>query len=214
LELGAVSARLGNRERAGDLYQQAFIIWQNLGNPHQEAVALFELGALTQAAEQWDDARRYYEASLQAAEMANDAQARGRALQALGLVFEHLGQFNDARRCYEIVFAMRQEAHDSVGQAGALNVLGVLEFRQRNLPAARDYLVASLNNALDAQNPYWEAEGRYWLGEVELAQGNQREASAQWRRALQLYLQLGRTADAEETQRRLTRLANPADSSA
>jgi tetratricopeptide (TPR) repeat protein len=208
-ELGAVANSLGQKNRAQEWYERALAIWRSLGNARNEAAALFDLGRMAQEDDDLDTANAYYDASLKAAREDDDNQGQGRALQALGLIAESRGQIEEARRCYELVFEMRQQAGDTIGQAGALNVLGVLEYRQHHFPAAQDHLAASLKHAQLAQNEFWQAEAYFWLGETAVAMGDARRALAEWQRALQLYIHLGRKGDAEETQRRLTRLLTP-----
>jgi tetratricopeptide (TPR) repeat protein len=205
-ELATLQANIGYRSRARETFEHSLKVWQGLGNSRNAATVLFELGRLAQEDNQSENARVYYDGSLQAAREADDEQAMARALQAMGLIFETNGQIEDARRCYEKVFEMRQNAHDPVGMAGALEVLGVLEFRQGRYAAAYDLLTASLNNAIDAGNLFWEAEARFWLGETLVAMRNPHDAANQWQRALALYIRQGRAADVEETQRRLARL--------
>jgi tetratricopeptide (TPR) repeat protein len=206
-ELAAIETDVGHGGRAREWYERSLEIWRSLGNGRNEAAALFELGRLAQEGEESENARAYYDASLRAATDAQDEQGMARALQALGLIFEARGEIEEARRCYEMVFEMRQNAHDPVGMAGALNVLGVLEFHRGRFPAAHDLLTASLNNAIDAGNLFWQAEAHFWLGETALAARDPRSAADQWQHALAHYNRQGRAADAEETQRRLARLA-------
>jgi tetratricopeptide (TPR) repeat protein len=202
-ELATIELSCRNRARGRSWYEHSLNIWRALGNRKNEADVLFDLGRLTQEDNDPYGARSYFQNSLDAARDSGDDQGQARALQALGLIAESFKQFDEARNYYEQVFEMRQRAHDPVGQAGALNVLGVLEYRQKRYNAAFDLLTASLNNALDAQNDFWEAEARFWLGETASAMGNAQEAASQWQRALALYVRLGRARDVQETQRRL-----------
>ncbi len=208
-ELGTILHSLKRRSEALDWYEQALAIWRDLGNTRSEAAALFELGRMAQETEDLTDAHAYYEASVRAAKAGDDEQGQARALQALGLIEESQGQIEAARRCYELVFEMRQHAGDVIGQAGALNVLGVLEFRQQHFTAARDLLTTSLTHAVAAGNDFWEAEAHFWLGEVAFAEGDNLHALEQWQHALRLYIRQGRMPDAEEAQRRITRLTGP-----
>jgi len=208
-ELATIELSLGHRTRCREWYDHSLEIWRALGNRRNEAVLLFDLGRFYQDEDDLNNAQVYYDASLQASRESGDEQGQARALQAMGLIFESMNRPDEARQCYEQVFAMRQQAHDAVGQAGALNVLGVLEYKQRHFPAAKDLLTASLNNALDVHNDFWEAEARFWLGETAVALGNPREALAHWQRALVLYIRLGRASDVQETQRRLSAIMPP-----
>ena len=208
-ELGNIENSLGQKNRAQERYEHALAIWRSLGNARNEAATLFNLGRMSQEEEDFATARVYYEVSLKAAKSDGDEQGQGRALQALGLIAESQGEIEEARHFYELVFEMRQQAEDTVGQAGALNVLGVLEYHQHHYEAARDHLNASLKNAQTALNEFWAAEAYFWLGETALALSDPRQAIAAWQHALQLYIRLGRSTDAEETQRRLARLLTP-----
>src|SRR5262245_26417605 len=190
LNSDATFARIqGDYERALAGYQASFAIWQRLGNPARQAVALLNQGVLSYYLQDYPAAEHDLRASLELVRAAGATHTEAHAYLNLGLVARDQGRWGQAIELTNLAAELfeREGATEFVGYAS--NNIGEVEMLRGQLDAALvhfERVLVQMTTRTYAVDTYLN------MGLVRQAQGNDVAALDHYRAALDLALELGR----------------------
>ncbi len=102
-------------------YQRAAALWQQLGQPAEEARAAYCAGTLFQELDDAEQAKRYLARAATLLDQLGDQNTRAYLLNALGLTLDQLGQRRQARQQLQQASELNQKLGDPYLAAKTLN---------------------------------------------------------------------------------------------
>jgi CHAT domain-containing protein/Tfp pilus assembly protein PilF len=111
--------------RAIDLYEQALIVYREIGDRHGEAASLNNLGVCYKAVAEYERAIDYYEQSLAISQEIGDRRGASNSLNNLGVCYRALAEYERAIDYYEQSLAIQKEIGNRRGEAASLDNLGI-----------------------------------------------------------------------------------------
>jgi len=199
---------------AGEAYQKALTVYQNLTdiNEKQKAVSsagiYHQLGMVAQEQRQWAQAEEYYRQALQIYIDFNDRYRQAATYHQLGTVAEEQRQWAQAEEHYRQALQIYIDFNDRYEQADIYHQLGMVAEEQRQWAQAEEYYRQALQIKIDFNDRYSQASTYHQLGIVAQEQRQWAQAEEYYRQALQIcidfndrykqatiYHQLGRVAE-------------------
>jgi len=98
------------------------------GNNYDTATFFHDLALLEENTGKYDDARCFYQQSLDLKEVLGDLPGIARTLHQLGIVAHYVGNYDEAQSLYERSLKIVESSNDQQGIAYTLHQLGVLVF--------------------------------------------------------------------------------------
>ncbi|MEU4039772.1 ATP-binding protein [Streptomyces collinus] len=124
LDLGSALNGLREFGEAAEALQRAADTFRDLGELHEEGIALEEISVAFRETGRLREAADACAAALERHEQLGDAARIGRGLTALGDVQQRLGEYDEAVATHELALIYCRKAGDRIGEVGALNGLG------------------------------------------------------------------------------------------
>jgi tetratricopeptide (TPR) repeat protein len=134
----------GHVDEATILFQEARVIYQELGHRRGEYRLLNSLANLQKSRGAYENARALFLEALSLAREVGDRHSEGGLLSNLGTVADDTGNFDGAIQYHEEALALRRDIEDLRGQAISLGNLGALTGRRNDHTGARQRFEESL----------------------------------------------------------------------
>lgn len=141
---GNQQIQIGQYKAAQPFFQQALVIYREIGNRQGEALTVNYLAIVERAQGKYRQALNYYNQALNIFRQLSDRTNEGTALNNIGKVYEGLGQYPQALEFYQQALAIRQQVSDRSGEAFTLTDLGFINMSLGQYPQALDFLQQSL----------------------------------------------------------------------
>ncbi len=177
---GVVYTQLGEIELAYDYYQQALAIREKIADLAGMATTLGNLSSLQLAKAHYQQAEQYLQQSINLYEQLNDQVGLSHTFNELGVLAEEQAHYQQALEYYQQGLDIRMSLGNQTLQAQSMNNIGFIYFMLLNKKHALVYWRQSEQLFQTIQNPLGIIHVRQNLGQIELAQGN-------WRNAFQLF---------------------------
>jgi DNA-binding SARP family transcriptional activator/tetratricopeptide (TPR) repeat protein len=200
--LGAICWRQGHYEQAASRHQRALAVFREIGDRAGQARALANLGAVCRKQGLLERAFDHLEQSRGLSQETGDRACEAEALSDLGEVCRVQGSHQRATEYYQRAIAMFHEIGHQASEAEALNGLGQALLAMVRPGPARASHARALALAIEAGDRYQEAGAHCGLAHVHQAEGDDQSAQDHWRRAADLYTELG-VPEADEIRRHL-----------
>jgi DNA-binding SARP family transcriptional activator/tetratricopeptide (TPR) repeat protein len=202
--LGRACARAGRTAEALDHLRQALTLADEAGDPRLLAYAHTNLASAWEI--QGDDrqALSHCQQALKVSQALGDRTREAVGLASVGWLHARLGQYDQAVDVCEQAFVLGGGLNYGNVQAAVLDTFGYIAHQTGRYAAALDYYGAALAGFREIGGTSTEADIHASLGDSHAALGQRAEASAAWRRALDLYRAQHRSTDVERMQRNLT----------
>jgi DNA-binding SARP family transcriptional activator/tetratricopeptide (TPR) repeat protein len=189
--LGELCHRRGEHDQAAEQHRRALALHREIGHSEQEAEALNKAGETLLAVGQPGRARSCHTTALTLTRRNGDRYQHGRALIGLGEVSRQLGQHDQAGDYHQQALSLLREIGDRGGQAEALNGSGETLLATGQHTQAQDSFAAALTLARRTGDRYQQARAHHGLAGSCRAAGDTSSADRHWRRALDIYTDLG-----------------------
>ncbi len=163
--IGWVYDRLGQKEQALEVYQQALAIHREVGNRPMEGTTLNNIGLVHSALGQKDKALDFYQQALAIHREVGNRPGEGTTLTNLAAVYSALGQKDKALGFYQQALAITREVGDRYGEGMALWNLGDLLEKLDRLEEAERALQDAVTALKDASSPQAQ-QAQSWLDPV------------------------------------------------
>jgi tetratricopeptide (TPR) repeat protein len=124
-ELGFIAWSQQRYREASTYYQQALIIFRQIGDRHGEASALDSLGLAAEQQYKYAESQRYYEAALELAQLLGDQRSAGATFANFGFLAFHQGDYGAAYQGFTQAAQLHQAIGHRRGEALALACLGL-----------------------------------------------------------------------------------------
>jgi tetratricopeptide (TPR) repeat protein len=180
--------RLGQQEEQKHTLTSLAELIQTLPtpDPKKQALVAHRWSAYQRLQHQWDAAQVEAQASLTAAQQANDPVLRGESLIQLGYLALAQEQFEVARKELDTAYTILSQARDHVGATRALNGLGMVCQSQNEFAQAEVYYQQALTLNQTTRNWANQAAALSHLGGLYLATKELAKAEIYSQRALEL----------------------------
>jgi tetratricopeptide (TPR) repeat protein len=189
--LGIVCHYLEDWAGARACHEQAWRIYQAIGDRRGEGSSLVNLGLISHAHGDYAGARVCYEEALCISREIGDRRNEGIALANLGLMCNQQGDYAGARACYEEAMRISREIGNRRSESIVLSNLALLCHRQGNDGAALQYGKQALHLAQDIGDRPIQAYALMHLGHALEGLGPLSEAAEVYQQALVLRQELG-----------------------
>jgi predicted ATPase/DNA-binding SARP family transcriptional activator len=163
---------LGELDAAHEHFENALALYRELGNLPGEAKALNNLSNVL--ADQGDlvTSIQYSEKALRIHFRMGNPRGQGAVLNNLGATYLSLGDYDKARSYYQKALLIHREGMNRQAEGETLANLSLLDCIQENYTSAR----ASARKAIELSEKMGDkinlANAYYYLGRIELAEGN------------------------------------------
>jgi class 3 adenylate cyclase/tetratricopeptide (TPR) repeat protein len=198
VELMHLLGRLGRNDEVLAAADAALAAAREAGEPHQEAVALNQLGMSSFDRGDFETAIGHYEAALHIHRALARPDNEGGTLANLGFAHLGLGELDAARTLFEQAAALCQQ----VGQLQNLGIveinLGIVALNLGDAAAAAGWAARAQSRLAAAGDRWAEAAAQRVAGQAALAQGRADDAAARLQAAQAQFEALGQPALALE----------------
>jgi CHAT domain-containing protein len=183
-------ARLqGDYQRARDNFQASYQLWQRLGNPAREGLALMNLGILNYYLQDYQAAERQLTTSLELFRIVENVHWQAMAWTNLGLVARDLGRWEQSLTAFEQAAAIFERDGPLDFLAQVTNNIAEVKLLQGQFDLAYN----SFERALaQMRTRTFAVDAHLGLGLVRQAQGDHAAALIHYRAALAIVQELGR----------------------
>ena len=142
---GDQQIQIGQPKAALQFFQQALVIYQQIGDRNGEALSLNYIAIVERARGDYTQALNFYNQALNIFRELGDRLNEGTALNNIGKVYEGLGQYPQALEFYQQALAIRRQVGDKSGEAFTLNDLGFINTSLGQYPQALNLWQQSLD---------------------------------------------------------------------
>ena len=165
--------RISQFREALQLWQQALVIYSEIGDRKGEAHSLGNLGAAYSSLGHYQRAIDFYQRSLAIKREIGDRKGEANSLGNLGLAYRRLGEYDQAIDFYQQALAIDKETGDRRGESASLNGLGDVYSHLGDYQRAIDFYQQSLAIQGDRRR---EANSLNGLGSVYALLGEYQRA--------------------------------------
>jgi tetratricopeptide (TPR) repeat protein len=198
LNLGAISNIEGQLDAAESHYHEARRSFREAGDVHGEAQALHNLGLLHVDRVEWDAADESYATALGLLAEVGNRETVGLIIMSRSELSCAMGRYQEAIEHCDAATAIFAEIGAEVHRGTTLRWKGRALREMQNYVAAQRALFEAIRIAHRAQAKLLEAEAMQELGGT-LALSGDHDAAKKWlRRALETFVALGATREADE----------------
>jgi DNA-binding SARP family transcriptional activator/tetratricopeptide (TPR) repeat protein len=196
--LGRLHRRLGQLDRAAEIYWQALNLHASLRDRAAEAEVLGNLGSVHWRQGHYRQAADHYQQAWTLYRQLGDQTGQAYALVRLGLVDQRLGEQTQAADRFEPALELFAQLGDRFSEAYVLSLLARLRHEPDQLERAANQLEQSLAVARRAGDRTGEAYALTDLAAVQARLGRLSEAAGHLRQAVVLHRRIGdRASEAE-----------------
>jgi CHAT domain-containing protein/tetratricopeptide (TPR) repeat protein len=167
-DMGTCNVKLGEYQRAVDLYHQSLEIWDRIGGPYDQASIRQALGNCYLQKPDYGAALKIFEEAGPAAKASGDLAQQGRATAGLAASQYYLYQLEQARETWEQALRFSRQAGDPDTEITVEQNLAVLYLNRGELQKALDLFIRLAPQA----PPEKVGLVRYNTGLVYLEMGN------------------------------------------
>ena len=178
------------------------LVWVS-GQPAAEAPWLHQLGVVSQARGDYDDALAWYRRSLQIEEELGNRAGMASTYHQLGIVSQARGDYDDALAWYRRSLQIEEELGNRAGMAISYHQLGIVSELRGDNDDALAWYRRSLQIEEELGNRAGMAISYHQLGMVSELRGDYDDALAWYRRSLQIKEELGDRAGVASTYHQL-----------
>ena len=191
LKLGKVLELLGRWAEAGERYQQALALADQMADRKARAWVHTALGELLRKQGLYEKSAVWLEQALNTFEDLEDHAGMGQAVHYAGTLAAQQGDYEQARLLYEQSLVIRRELGDKPQTASLLSNLGILARFRGDYNLARTLHEEGLAVRRELRDKWGIAVSVNNLGNVALDQNNLAEARAWLAEALALQREVG-----------------------
>ena len=207
--LGDVDCQQGRYGQAGDQLRQALAVFRHVGDPSGRAWALKILGDVEARLGDLGAAMEHHREALALDRQLGNPAGQAWALANIGSVHLRAGRPDQATRHHREALGMFQLAGERYGEATALNGLGEAASAAGHADEALAYHAAAQTAAAECGGRDEEARAHAGLAQAHRAFADETQADEHFRRALDLYAELG-SPEAEQLRARQAASGQPA----
>ncbi|MBH8562824.1 CHAT domain-containing protein [Nostoc sp. CENA67] len=142
---GDQQIQIGQYKAALEFFQQALVIYQQIGDRNGEALSLNYIAIVERARGDYIQALKFYNQALNIFRELGDRLNEGTALNNIGKVYEGLGQYPQALEFYQQALAIRRQVGDKSGEGFTLGDLGSINTNLGQYPQALNFFQQSLD---------------------------------------------------------------------
>lgn len=191
LNQGLEQFTLGNLPMALAIWQQALVLYQEIGDRASEANILTALGLVNQSLGNYSEALDYLTQSLVIKRELRDRTGEAVALNSIGEVFFSFGDYLEALDYFDQSLAIKRELRDRAGEAVTLNNIGNVNVALGNYPEALNYYGQSLIINQESGSRAGEGRNLNNIGSVNRLLGNYSEALGYYTQSLLISQEIG-----------------------
>jgi DNA-binding SARP family transcriptional activator/tetratricopeptide (TPR) repeat protein len=195
--LGAAEQTLGRYDPAAGHLRQALTRYRQVGEPLGEASALTNLGLIETQRGRPDQAIDCFHQAIALFREGHQPAGEAKARTLLGEVYAGLGRYREAIDLHREALDLLRRIGDREAEVDALNSLGDAWRGAGRLVDAHDTYTAARAAAVRTGERHQQARADTGLGDTCRATGQGEQALRHWRRALDLYTELGSPEAAE-----------------
>ena len=190
-QLGEVTYRLGDYNRAREYLEQGLLLARTIGNNQLIARFLLDLGSIAGDQDDYNQQLDYFQKALHATQNTNDQKLLARNLHELGMATGQLGNFDAARDYYQQSLALGREINFKWAIAACLNGLGWLASLKGEHIAAREFFAESLTHYQAIGDRRGTALGLNNLGSIARFHGDYATAQDYYEQGLFIRQEIG-----------------------
>jgi tetratricopeptide (TPR) repeat protein len=191
LNLGTANGQLGRYDTAADQFEQALVLFRQIGDLAGQARAQGNLGNIDLLLGRYHRAAEHYEQVQVLFRRAGDRTGEAYTLSNLGTVEGQLGRYGPAAEHLQQALDLFREAGDRAGESSMLIGLGGIEVLLGRYDTATDHL----HQALVLCRQVGDRAGEGWtldsLGKLDTQVGEVPRALERHRQALDLFRETG-----------------------
>ncbi|NCS75846.1 MAG: tetratricopeptide repeat protein [Microcystis aeruginosa K13-07] len=186
-----------NYQKAKEIYQKSLELLKPISESYSQlkqslqARILHQLGAVAQELREWEQARSYYQQSLEIKIEYGARYEQASTLHNLGRVAQELREWEQARSYYQQAIEICIEYGDRFSQASTLHNLGRVAQELREWEQARSYYRQALEIYIEYGARYEQAGTLHNLGMVAQEVGEWEQARSYYRQALEIFIEYG-----------------------
>ena len=191
LKLGNVLEIDGQRNLAGEIYQKALALAEQLGNKQARAQCQTTIGELSRKQGRYAEASTWLERARADFEDLKDEAGVAQTLHYAGSLAAQQGNYDEARKLYEASLGIRRKLDDKPGIGSLLSNLGVVARLQGQYEAASVLHKEGLDIRRQVGDKWAISVSLNNLGNVALDQGKHADARAYLEEGLTLRREVG-----------------------
>ncbi|MFB2804504.1 tetratricopeptide repeat protein, partial [Microcystis sp. BLCC-F209] len=182
---------------AKNYYEKALQAYQSLSQIEERtkqsyiSITLHQLGYLAQELREWEQARSYYQQSLEIFIEYGDRYEQAKTLHQLGMVAGELREWEQARSYYQQSLEIFIEYGDRYEQASTLHQLGYLAQELREWEQARSYYQQAIEIFIEYGDRYGQANPLHGLGIVAQQLREWEQARSYYQQAIEIKIEYG-----------------------
>ena len=188
-----------SRQQAIAKYEEALLIWRQLGTRSEEASTLLGIGTLYYSLNENQKALDYYQPALTIRRELKDRTGEAIMLFSLGGAYSNLGETQNALDSYKQALSLFQAQNQAALVADTLSSLGGIYFKSGETQASLDAYNQALVIQRTQKNLAGQAETLQALGRVYTSLGEPQQAVESYNQALEIQKQEGNLAGQAET---------------
>ncbi len=168
--IATVYSNLGKNDSAVLYYQQALVLYKQIGNRRGIAVVYNGLGLSHLAIGEYGQATEELFASLKMREEEGNINDVGTALLNVGMLMKQQGKYDEALSYYKRGLDAKEKSGEKVGISNAYNAIGEIHYLQKNYQRALEYHSNALRIRQELNNRHGIATSLNALGRIYLDQ--------------------------------------------
>ncbi|WP_162907642.1 AfsR/SARP family transcriptional regulator [Allorhizocola rhizosphaerae] len=188
---GTAAFQVHRPRDASDLHRRQIAIWQEQGEPAQEAMAWYQLGAAHCALRRHADSLAAYQRGLDLTNSLGDPVQSGFMLGKVGYKARDLGDLALSERCLRRALAIWRELGDARGESHVLHELGKTRLAAGDRTEAIELLSAAHRLGSVIGEEHLAAHSLYWTGRAHVRAGQAHSALDVLEQAQELFARLG-----------------------
>ncbi|MCA2791827.1 MAG: tetratricopeptide repeat protein [Microcystis sp. M048S1] len=197
VEAGSKYLQSKNYQKAKEIYQKSLELLKPISESYSQskqsfqAITLHNLGIVAQELREWEQARSYYQQSLEIFIEYGDRYEQAKTLHNLGRVAQELREWEQARSYYQQAIEIYIEYGDRYGQANPLNNLGIVAQELREWEQARSYYQQAIGICIEYGDRYSQAIPLHQLGRVAEELREWEQARSYYQQAIEICIEYG-----------------------
>lgn len=210
--IAAAHDRLGEVERADELYEGILALAAELGDNERQASALFAIGEMYHASGRYDRSSERFRQSGEVGARANLPKSQAKGLAAEGQALWNMGKLDDALARHRQAMALRESIGDESGIAWQAVQVAKIQLQSGDREAARQAFQRALELQKKLDDKGSEADTRLELGDLFLTLKQPDKALVEFSQARELLKTLGqRVREASAIQKMASATMNAGD---
>jgi tetratricopeptide (TPR) repeat protein len=189
--LGDIAMARSEHEQAHKSYEQALVLYQNMGDVLGEATCIRNLGDISLRRSDYDQARKSYEQALPLYRQIDDVPGEANCIKSLGNIALERSEHEQAYKCYQQALLLYRQMGEVLGEANCIKSFGNIALERSDPEQARKSYEQALPLYRQVGSVLGEANCITSLGDIALARSDPEQARKSYEQALMLYRQVG-----------------------